>query len=301
MKTLPTTTRGEPLLPTIRESLCTALKTQSLVSERLSETRLKDCSSFEGHCAPLWSALPGKAIKLLFCTSPQTLCTRFNSALVPRSWAFSTNPSISSFPFSPTTLSQTWENFLSSFADLLLSSSPGTFIYWSILNIAQNSSKVGRLNLLKLCRLHPLLCPGKGPHPVNLLKNLVLRIITSQFTHKKGFSGDSDGKESVCGAGDLDWSLGGEDLLEKGWQPIPYLKNPMDRGALPGESHGQRSLASYGPWGLRESDRTDGLSLPLYLQKMMKGGAKSSISTQRTNCKGVCVGRRREGRELEGQ
>ena len=242
MKTLPTTTRGEPLLPTIRESLCTALKTQSLVSERLSETRLKDCSSFEGHCAPLWSALPGKAIKLLFCTSPQTLCTRFNSALVPRGWAFSTNPSISFLPFSPTTLSQTWENFLSSFADLLLSSSPGTFIYWSILNIAQNSSKVGRRNLLKLCWLHPLLCPGKGPHPVNLLKNLVLRIITSQFTHKKVslvtqmVKNLSAGQETWIDlwVEKISWRRDGNPSLtwRIPWTEEPYLENPMDRGPL---------------------------------------------------------------------
>ena len=35
------------------------------------------------------------------------------------------------------------------------------------------------------------------------------------------------------------WSLGGEDPLEKKWQPTPIL--------LPGKSHGQRSLKSYTP------------------------------------------------------
>ena len=34
--------------------------------------------------------------------------------------------------------------------------------------------------------------------------------------------------------------LGREDPLEK-WQPMPVF--------LPGESHGQRSLAGYSPWG----------------------------------------------------
>ena len=33
------------------------------------------------------------------------------------------------------------------------------------------------------------------------------------------------------------------------WQPTPVL--------LPGESHGQRSLAGHGPWGRRESDTTE--------------------------------------------
>ena len=36
------------------------------------------------------------------------------------------------------------------------------------------------------------------------------------------------------------------------WLPTPVL--------WPGESHGQRSLAGYSPWGLRESDMTERLS-----------------------------------------
>ena len=28
---------------------------------------------------------------------------------------------------------------------------------------------------------------------------------------------------------------------------------------LPGKSHGQRNLVGYGPWGLKESDMTEGL------------------------------------------
>ena len=30
---------------------------------------------------------------------------------------------------------------------------------------------------------------------------------------------------------------------------------------LPGESHGQRSLVSYSPWGHKESDNTEQLSI----------------------------------------
>ena len=33
------------------------------------------------------------------------------------------------------------------------------------------------------------------------------------------------------------------------WQPTPVL--------LPGESHGQRSLVGYSPWGRKESDMTE--------------------------------------------
>ena len=46
-------------------------------------------------------------------------------------------------------------------------------------------------------------------------------------------------------------SLGGEDPLEEAWQPTPVF--------LPGEFHGQRSLAGCSPWGHRESDMTEQL------------------------------------------
>ena len=42
--------------------------------------------------------------------------------------------------------------------------------------------------------------------------------------------------------------LGMEDPLEKEMQPTPVF--------LPGESHGQRSLAGYSPWGHKGADRT---------------------------------------------
>ena len=47
-------------------------------------------------------------------------------------------------------------------------------------------------------------------------------------------------------------SWGWEDPWRKEWQPIP--------GFLPGEFHGQRSLASYSPWGRKESDTTEWLT-----------------------------------------
>ena len=37
------------------------------------------------------------------------------------------------------------------------------------------------------------------------------------------------------------------------WQPTVVF--------LPGESHGQRSLAGYSSWGCKESDTTEGLSI----------------------------------------
>ena len=47
------------------------------------------------------------------------------------------------------------------------------------------------------------------------------------------------------------WFLGQEDPLEKKWQPTPIF--------LPGELHGQRSLAGYSPRAPRESDTTERL------------------------------------------
>ena len=44
-------------------------------------------------------------------------------------------------------------------------------------------------------------------------------------------------------------SPGWEELLVKGMPPTPVF--------LPGESHGQKSLVSYSPWGCKESDMTE--------------------------------------------
>ena len=43
------------------------------------------------------------------------------------------------------------------------------------------------------------------------------------------------------------WKIDGEK-----WQPTPVF--------LPGESHGQRSLVGYSPWGHKESDMTERLN-----------------------------------------
>ena len=62
-----------------------------------------------------------------------------------------------------------------------------------------------------------------------------------------GFPRGSDGKESACTAGDpgsIPWG--------RKWQPTPVF--------LPGEFHGQRSLAGYSPWGRKEQDTTEQLT-----------------------------------------
>ena len=45
----------------------------------------------------------------------------------------------------------------------------------------------------------------------------------------------------------------GNGRWRKKWQPTPVF--------LPGESHGQRNLAGYSPWGHKDSDRTEQLTL----------------------------------------
>ena len=42
------------------------------------------------------------------------------------------------------------------------------------------------------------------------------------------------------------------------WQPTPVF--------LPGESHGQRSLAGYSPWGPRELDTTELLNTQTHIK-----------------------------------
>ena len=44
-------------------------------------------------------------------------------------------------------------------------------------------------------------------------------------------------------------SLGQEDPWRRKWQPTPVF--------LPGESHGQKNLVGYSPWGQKESDTTE--------------------------------------------
>ena len=52
-------------------------------------------------------------------------------------------------------------------------------------------------------------------------------------------------------------SLGWEDPLEK--------EMAIHSGLLPGKSHGQRSLVGYSPWGRKELDTIEGLTLPIFL------------------------------------
>ena len=62
-----------------------------------------------------------------------------------------------------------------------------------------------------------------------------------------GLPGGSDGKESICNAGDTGWAPGlGRFPWRRKWQPTPVF--------LPMNPHGQRSLVGYSPKGHKELD-----------------------------------------------
>ena len=61
-------------------------------------------------------------------------------------------------------------------------------------------------------------------------------------------------------------SLGWEDALGRKWKPSPV--------SLLRESHGQRSLADYSPWGHKESDMTEHLSTHTYIVMYLLNGIR---------------------------
>ena len=65
------------------------------------------------------------------------------------------------------------------------------------------------------------------------------RVCVYENTLRKLGTEGSSCKESTCNARDLVQPLGQEDPLEKEWLPTAVW--------LPGEFHGQRSLAGYSP------------------------------------------------------
>ena len=85
------------------------------------------------------------------------------------------------------------------------------------------------------------LIPGSGSSP-----GIGDRVPTAVFL---GFLGSSDSKKSACNVGDLGLIPGLRIFLGKGHgNPLQYscLENP----------YGQRSLAGYSPWGLKELNTT---------------------------------------------
>ena len=72
------------------------------------------------------------------------------------------------------------------------------------------------------------------------------------------------------------------------WQPTPVF--------LPGEFHGQRSLAGYSPWSRKESDRTEQLThkeptITFILTQRFRAKDSIAVSTESDSCSVVsdCV------------
>ena len=73
---------------------------------------------------------------------------------------------------------------------------------------------------------------------------------TFTLENTAGFPAGSDGKESAWNAGDLGSIPGmGRSPGGRPWQPTLVF--------LPGEFHGQKSLAGYSSWGHKELDMTE--------------------------------------------
>ena len=125
---------------------------------------------------------------------------------------------------------------------------------WPQATCCQQSSDTGfpspssssKLILLCLASSYSLLVARYKSHM--LIWKLGINIFNQE--HVRGFLVDSDGKESACNAGELG-SIPGSGKIPRGraWQPTPIF--------LPGEFHGQRSLASYSPRDCKELNMTD--------------------------------------------
>ena len=100
---------------------------------------------------------------------------------------------------------------------------------------------------------------------VNLCKRLTVKCLqhalqqgttgqhfTVSTTGIRGSPGGSDDKESAGDTGDSGSTLRREDPQRREWLPTAVF--------LPGEFHGQRSLASYSPWGRKQLATTKQLT-----------------------------------------
>ena len=107
------------------------------------------------------------------------------------------------------------------------------------------------------------------------------------------FHSGSDGKESACNVGDRSSIPGsGRSFWRRAWQSTAVF--------LPGESHGQRSLASYNLWGCKESDTTEGLTLSLSLTSVHRlfTACLNGQSTSVENYKVLCCRSTPQNRDL---
>ena len=74
----------------------------------------------------------------------------------------------------------------------------------------------------------------------NVFRNLVLIYLAVVVKNTPANAGDLRDMRLISGFGKIPW--------RRTWQPTAVF--------LPGESHGQRSLVGYSPWGHKESNMT---------------------------------------------
>ena len=79
--------------------------------------------------------------------------------------------------------------------------------------------------------------------------------VLSLYSHH-GFPGGSHSKESTCNSGDQINPWVRKIPWRREWQPTPVF--------FPRKSHGQRSLAGYSPWGYKNVNTTEQLTLLLW-------------------------------------
>ena len=89
-----------------------------------------------------------------------------------------------------------------------------------------------------------------------VLISIVIFLCRCHFSYHFLSTCGSDSKKSACNAGDLGL------IPELGRSPGEENGNPPQY-SLPGESHGQRSLAGYSPWGHKELEIIERLTVSL--------------------------------------
>ena len=106
----------------------------------------------------------------------------------------------------------------------------------------------------RICPLRDLRLPASRAVGISVCCLTCVHTCVLQFIYiYKGFPAGASGKEPACQrkrqkrprfhpwVAKIPW--------RRAWQPTPVF--------LPGESHGQRSLVGYSPWGCKKSDTTE--------------------------------------------
>ena len=111
---------------------------------------------------------------------------------------------------------------------------------------------------------NPLDCSQLGSFVFRIFQARILELVAISYSRNicvcvyiyVGFPGGSDSKESLAKQETWVQSLAWEDPLRRAWQPTPVF--------LPGEFHGEKSLAGYSPWCHKESDMTEQLYIYIF-------------------------------------